>query len=114
MADAAALRATLGVAPGSVTPLGLVNARPMDLRGELRVVLDAALAESAGLVWFHPLVNTASPGLKPADLPSFPRGSGHAVAVPRPADERARHFRWLVLCRLRNILTPCQDQQRWK
>lgn len=86
----------------------------MERSGELRVALDAALAESAGLAWFHRLVNTASLGLKPADPLRFLRGSGHDVAVLQPADERARHFRRLVLCRPRNILIPCQDQRRWK
>ena len=82
MADAEALLATLGVTPGSVTPFGLVNAQP----GEVRVVLDAALAESEGLVWFHPLVNTASTGVHPADLLRFLRGLGHEVVVLRLAD----------------------------
>lgn len=77
MADAAALHAVLGVSPGSVTPFGLVNAKP----GEIRVALDAALAQSDGLVWFHPLVNTASLGLNPADLLRFLRGLGHEVTL---------------------------------
>lgn len=77
MADAQALLETLGVTPGSVTPFGLVNAKP----GQVRVALDAALAESEGLVWFHPLVNTASTGIHPTDLLRFLRGLGHEVAV---------------------------------
>lgn len=77
MASAEELRATLGVEPGSVTPLGLVNAPP----GSVRVVLDAALARAPGLVWFHPLVNTASTGLTPADLLRFLAGFGHAPHV---------------------------------
>jgi len=77
MADEQALRETLGVAPGSVTPFGLVHARP----GEVRVALDAALAQAPGLVWFHPLVNTASTGIQATDLLGFLRGLGHEVAV---------------------------------
>lgn len=77
MADATALQATLGVTPGSVTPFGLVNAQP----GEVRVVLDAALAKSDGLIWFHPLVNSASTGVSPADLLHFLRGLGHEVTI---------------------------------
>ena len=77
MADTQALLETLGVTPGSVTPFGLVNAKP----GEVRVALDAALAENEGLVWFHPLVNTASIGLHPADLLRFLRSLGHQVPV---------------------------------
>lgn len=82
MADADALRATLGVEPGSVTPFGLVNAKP----GEVRVALDAALAESEGLTWFHPLVNTASTGIRPADLLAFLHSLGHAVKLLRLPD----------------------------
>lgn len=77
MADPQALLATLGVTPGSVTPFGLVHAKP----GEVRVVLDAALVQTLGLVWFHPLVNTASTGIKPMDLLRFLRGLGHEVTV---------------------------------
>jgi len=83
MADADALIATLGVTPGSVTPFGLVNARP----GEVRVALDAALAESDGLAWFHPLVNTASTGIQATDLLRFLHGLGHEVAVLRFPEE---------------------------
>ena len=82
MADAGALQAMLGVTPGSVTPFGLVNAAP----GSVRVALDAALAEAEDLVWFHPLVNTASIGLKPADLLGFLHGLGHAVGILRLPD----------------------------
>ncbi len=46
---------TLGVTPGSVTAFGLINDR--DRR--VRFVLDRTLAE-AGLLNFHPLVNTAT------------------------------------------------------
>jgi len=77
MADPQALMATLGVTPGSVTPFGLVNARP----GEVRVALDAALVATQGLVWFHPLVNTASTGIHPSDLLRFLRELGHEVTV---------------------------------
>ncbi|TCH98957.1 prolyl-tRNA synthetase associated domain-containing protein [Roseococcus sp. SYP-B2431] len=77
MGSAEALAATLGVTPGSVTPFGLVNAPP----GSVRVALDAALAEAPGLAWFHPLVNTASTGIRPADLLRFLEGLGHEVAI---------------------------------
>lgn len=80
MAPASALLAVLGVAPGSVTPFGLVNAPP----GTVRVVLDSALAEAPDLAWFHPLVNTASIGIRPADLLRFLRGLGHEVTVLNP------------------------------
>ena len=81
MADADALRATLGVEPGSVTPFGLVNARP----GEVRVALDAALADSEGLAWFHPLVNTRSTGVRGAELVRVLGEWGHPPLVLTPA-----------------------------
>jgi Ala-tRNA(Pro) deacylase len=77
MASAEELRAVLGVAPGSVTPFGLVNAAP----GRVAVAMDAVLARAEGLVWFHPLVNRASTGLAPADLLRFLEGLGHQVGV---------------------------------
>jgi len=49
---------TLGVAPGSVTALGLVN----DTGRRVRFVLDRTLAE-AERVNFHPLTNTATTSL---------------------------------------------------
>lgn len=77
MASAEELRAVLGVEPGSVTPLGLVNASP----SSVRFVLDAAIADGSALLWCHPLRNTASVGLLPADLRRFLEGLGHAVPV---------------------------------
>lgn len=77
MGSAEELRATLGVEPGSVTPFGLVNTPP----GSVGFVLDVALAQAPGLAWFHPLVNTASTGLRPADLLSFLAGHGHLARV---------------------------------
>lgn len=77
MGDAAALAALLGVVPGSVTPLALVNAAP----GSVRFVLDRALAEAPDLVWVHPLTNDTSTGLAARDLIRFLEHLGHAVAV---------------------------------
>lgn len=52
---------TLGVRPGSVTALGLVN----DLDRRVTFVLDRRLWE-AGIVNFHPLTNTATTALSQA------------------------------------------------
>ena len=73
-AAAAALMEQLGVDPGSVTPLGLVNARP----GAVRVVFDRALVEDVAWINVHPLTNTATVTMRPADLLGFLRGLGHA------------------------------------
>ena len=80
MASADELREVLGVEPGSVTPLGLVNAPP----GRVRLVLDEAIAGGPEPLWCHPLRNTASVGVLPADLRAFLEGLGHAVPMVAP------------------------------
>jgi Ala-tRNA(Pro) deacylase len=57
---------TLGVTPGSVTALGLIN----DTEHRVIFVLDAVLAD-APLVNFHPLTNTATTSLRHEDLFNF-------------------------------------------
>jgi Ala-tRNA(Pro) deacylase len=72
-----ALREVLGVEPGSVTPLALVNAPP----GSVRPVIDRRLAEGPGPVNCHPLTNTATTALAPQDLLRFLRELGHAPEI---------------------------------
>jgi len=62
-ASAETLLAALGVLPGSVTPLAMVN----DATHQVRFALDRTLAESEHIVC-HPLVNTASLSLRTAHL----------------------------------------------
>jgi Ala-tRNA(Pro) deacylase len=57
------LMAHLGLAPGSVSPFGLIN----DERGEVRVFLDRDL-KSATKISFHPNVNTVTLALAFADF----------------------------------------------
>lgn len=57
---------TLGVTPGSVTALGLIN----DTARRVTFVLDRVLAE-AGTVNFHPLTNTATTALDQASFRRF-------------------------------------------
>lgn len=66
------LRDRLGVTPGSVTPLALMNAAGAT---DLRVALDRRLAEAA-LVNVHPLHNAATTSLAAADLLRFMRHCG--------------------------------------
>lgn len=61
----------LGVQPGALTPLGLIN----DLKGEVTLVIDAALM-SASQINFHPMTNTESVGLTPTGLLAFVRSCG--------------------------------------
>ena len=60
------LREVLGVEPGAVTPLAVMN----DTARRVRTVLHARLMEEA-LVLVHPLVNTATVQIAPADLLRF-------------------------------------------
>ena len=66
------LRRTLGVEPGSVTPLALVN----DESRAVRLVLDRGLADG-GPVNAHPLINTMTTALAPADLVRFFEATEH-------------------------------------
>lgn len=66
----------LGIAPGSVTPLAMINAAP----GSVTVVLEEELA-SAPRLNVHPLRNTATIGLTGADILRLLRHWGHAPVV---------------------------------
>ena len=66
----------LGIAPGSVTPLAMINAEP----GSVTVVLDAGLA-SAERINLHPLRNTGTLGLAGADVLALLRHWGHIPVV---------------------------------
>jgi Ala-tRNA(Pro) deacylase len=66
----------LGVTPGSVTPLAVIN----DTEGEVAVVIDARLA-SAGGINVHPLRNTATIGFSPADLIALLNHWRHAPVI---------------------------------
>ena len=75
----------LGITPGSVTPLAMINAEP----GSITVVIDAALAD-AGRVNVHPLRNTATLGLSGAGILRLLRHWGHEPGIaPIPVQERA-------------------------
>lgn len=58
----------LGVQPGALAPLALIN----DTAGAVTAVVDASLLD-AEQINFHPLINTESTGLRPADLLAFIR-----------------------------------------
>jgi Ala-tRNA(Pro) deacylase len=70
------LKALLGVTPGSVTPLALIN----DTETSVTVVVDAALLAAAE-VNCHPLENTATTRLATADLLRFIEACGHEPVV---------------------------------
>ncbi len=70
------LQATLGVEPGSVTPFAVIN----DVDHRVTVALDAALL-AADILNFHPLANTATTAIDPADLVTFLAATGHPPLV---------------------------------
>ncbi|CAN5395844.1 prolyl-tRNA synthetase associated domain-containing protein [soil metagenome] len=67
---------TLGVTPGSVTALGLIN----DSEHTVGFVLDRRL-DDAGLVNFHPLTNTATTALDRTAFRGFLSAIGRAPIV---------------------------------
>ena len=71
-ASAERLMTYLGVEPGSVTPLAVVN----DTAGLVTMALDRSLL-APEWINVHPLVNTATTALAPADLGRFLESSGH-------------------------------------
>lgn len=76
----------LGVQPGALTPLGLIN----DTARAVTPVIDASLLD-AEQINFHPLINTESTRLRPAALLRFIRSCGHEPMLidfdaPPPSD----------------------------
>lgn len=67
-APAERMEALLGVLPGALTPLGIIN----DTDGLVTVVVDAVLLDSAQIN-FHPLAQEESVGLAPTELLAFIR-----------------------------------------
>jgi Ala-tRNA(Pro) deacylase len=70
------LRRYLGVEPGSVTPLAIVN----DTEGAVQVVIDARVFHRDP-VQCHPLVNTMTTAIRGDDLLRFLQACGHAPTI---------------------------------
>lgn len=66
----------LGVRPGAVTPLALVN----DRAGQVKLVLDKGMLAHDPLN-YHPLVNDRTIALSPDGLLAFLRDTGHDPAI---------------------------------
>jgi len=75
-AQAELLQQYLGVAPGSVTPFGLIN----DTNHVVTAVLDATLFDY-DLVGVHPLVNSATTTIAPQDLKTFIDACGNRTII---------------------------------
>ncbi len=70
------LQQYLGVSPGSVTLLALMN----DLQNQVEVVLDEPIAQAPQLRC-HPLVNTATLALQQEAIRRFLQATGHTPRV---------------------------------
>ncbi len=75
-ASTEAVRSTLGVEPGALTPLALAY----DTARAITVILDAKIMHDQQLN-FHPLINTESVGLTPHELISFIAATGHRHVI---------------------------------
>ncbi|MDQ3655629.1 MAG: prolyl-tRNA synthetase associated domain-containing protein [Chloroflexota bacterium] len=75
-ASAEQVTALLGVAPGALTPLALIN----DVTGAVTCVLDSSLLDVDQLN-FHPLLNTESTGLRAGDLLALVRSTGREPVI---------------------------------
>jgi Ala-tRNA(Pro) deacylase len=75
-ADPLALKDYLGVEPGSVTPLATIN----DQGQVVRMILDKALFDYEH-IYVHPLQNSATVVLTPADLIRFFNVTNHTYMV---------------------------------
>ncbi|RST88150.1 prolyl-tRNA synthetase associated domain-containing protein [Aquibium carbonis] len=71
-----ALMELLGVQPGAVTALGVIN----DTSGLVTLVLDAGLMQNE-IVNCHPLTNEATTSIASNDLVRFAEATGHAPLV---------------------------------
>ena len=70
------LEEALGVTPGSVTPFAAIN----DLAHRVTIVLDEEMLRHEPLN-YHPLVNTKTTAVSPADLLKFLRDCGHEPRI---------------------------------
>jgi Ala-tRNA(Pro) deacylase len=73
-ANAELLMTHLGVEPGSVTPLALVN----DEARNVTFILEKKLLEHA-IINVHPLINSRTTALRREDLVAYIEATGHAV-----------------------------------
>ncbi len=75
-ASADTMQSLLGVSPGALTPLGIIN----DHERQVTVVIDAALLDAVQ-VNFHPLVQHESIGVSPDQLIAFVRSCDRAPLI---------------------------------
>nr|CCA88177.1 hypothetical protein RALSY_mp10719 [Ralstonia syzygii R24] len=83
-ASANRLATVLGIGPGSLSPLALVN----DAAGKVHLVIDEDLSQEPVFL-LHPLDNTATVALAKPDLGAFLENIGHPATWRRLLKVRA-------------------------
>ena len=78
-ASAEELAAVLGLYPGAVTPLGVLN----DAQARVKVFLDSDFFTAPGLVGAHPNDNTATVWLRTEDLAAIIREHGNELEIEK-------------------------------
>ena len=73
-ADESILYEKLGIKQGSVTIFGVINDRNNDVK---LVVDDRLLDGTYDMLYFHPMVNSATTGITPSDLKIFLQKANH-------------------------------------
>lgn len=71
------LLAILGLTPGSVTPLGLLN----DEEHKAELYIDPSFLQGSGIIGVHPNENTATVWMKTADLLEILKEAGVTVHI---------------------------------
>ena len=71
------LMAILGLFPGAVTPLGLLN----DAEHKVQCFIDRAFLDAPGIIGVHPNDNTATVFLKTRDLIEMIQMNGNVVQI---------------------------------
>ena len=71
------LMAILGLFPGAVTPLGLLN----DTEHKVQCFIDRAFLDAPGIIGVHPNDNTATVFLKTRDLIEMIQMNGNVVQI---------------------------------
>lgn len=66
----------LGVRPGSVCPYAITN----DTNNDVTMILDASMMDH-DILNFHPLINTMTISVKPADIVRFIESTGHTPHI---------------------------------
>lgn len=71
----------IGVTPGSVTPLAVIN----DVNNRVALYIDERIM-NWDIIWCHPMVNTATIGIGRDDFQKFIQSTGHKLNVIRLAE----------------------------